>query len=143
MSLKGPPVYARARRLNPDRLKVARLEFANMERLGIIRHSDSPWNSPLHIVPKPDGGWRPRGDYRHLSDAHLAGKRVLSKVDLVHGYHQVPVHPSDIAKTAVVTPFGLFEFLRMPFGLKNAAQTFQQLMDSALREMPFVFCVFG
>ena len=58
----------------------------------------------------------------HIEDfsAHLAGERVFLKVDLVRGYHQVPVHPSDIAKTAVVTPFGLFEFLHMPFGLKNA-----------------------
>jgi len=56
INTKGPPVYARARRLNPDRLAVAKAEFANMERLGIIRRSDSPWASPLHIVPKPGGG---------------------------------------------------------------------------------------
>ena len=45
----------------------------------------------------------------------------------------------DIAKTAIITPFGLFEFLRMPFGLRNAAQAFQRLMDVTCRDLPFVF----
>ena len=118
-----------------------------MERLGIIRRSDSPWASLLHMVPEAAGGWRPCGDYRRLNDAttpdhypvphiqdssaHLAGKLVFSKVDLVH--------PSDVPKTAVIPPFGLFEFLRMPFELKNAAQSFQRLMNLALRDMPFIF----
>ncbi len=65
----------------------------------------------------------------HIQDfaVGLAGKRVFSKVDLVRGYHPVPVAPKDVQKTAIITPFDLFEFLRTPFDLRNAAQTFQRL----------------
>lgn len=61
---------------------------------------------------------------------HLASKVIFSKVDLLQGYHQVLMHPADVPKMAVITPFGHFEFLRMPFGVNNMAQTFQHLMDS-------------
>ena len=152
---QGPPVSSKVRRLAPDRLRAAREEFQHMLDLGIIRRSRSQWASPLHMVPKPGGGWRACGDFRrlncitdddrypvpHIHDfaANLAGNTVFSKIDLVRGYHQIPVAKSDIAKTAVITPFGLFEFLRMPFGLKCAAQTFQRLMDSICADLDFLF----
>ena len=52
----GPPVFARARRLFGEKLDVARAEFQKMMDLGIIRPSSSPWASPLHVVPKANGG---------------------------------------------------------------------------------------
>ena len=55
----------------------------------------------------------------------LAGCHVFTRLDLVKSYHQVPVSDADVPKTAFITPFGRYEYLYMPFGLKNAAQSFQ------------------
>jgi hypothetical protein len=152
----GPPIASRFWMLEGAKLEAARQEFKAMEREGIIQRSTSPWASPLHMVPKKDGTWRPCGDFRRLNlvtepDVYplpnildfadrLSGCRVFSKIDLRKGYWQVPVRPEDRQKTAVVTPFGLFEFLRMPFGLRNAGSSFQRMMDRVLVGLPFACC---
>ncbi|KAK3773613.1 hypothetical protein RRG08_022322 [Elysia crispata] len=51
----GPPTHARARRLDQEKLAAAKAEFLQMEEMGIIRRSKSPWSPPLHVVPKPGG----------------------------------------------------------------------------------------
>jgi len=150
----GPPSSSKARRLDPKRLEIAKQEFQKMVDLGVCRRSSSEWASPLHMVPKPNGSHRPCGDYRqlnlqtkpdryplpHIQDLvqKVHGCTIFSKIDLVKAYHQIPVNEDDIPKTAIITPFGLFEFNRMSFGIKNAAQTFQRFMDHITKDLGFV-----
>ncbi len=110
---------------------------------------------PFARGSKKDGLWRPCGDYRRLNlvttpdkyplpnmqdlSNSLHGCTVFSKIDLVKGCHQIPVATGDIPTTAMITPFGLFEYLFTPFGLSNAAQTFQRMMDRTTDGLQGVF----
>ena len=69
----------------------------------------------------------------------LHGCKTFSKLDLIKAYHQIPVNPDDIPKTTVTTLFGAFEFLTMPFGLRNAASTFQRFIDEVVHDLDFVY----
>lgn len=152
----GPPVTAKPRRLCDEKLKAAKDEFTFLKNLGICRPSKSPYSSALHMVRKANGTWRPCGDYRslnaqtipdkyplpHIQDLStiMHNKKVFSKIDLNRAYNQIPIRQCDIPKTAIITPFGLFEFTHMTFGLCNAAQTFQRYMYEVLDGLDFAFC---
>ena len=149
----GRPIYSKFRRLAPDKLKSAKEAFAEMERMGLCEKGSSPWASPLHMVKKSDGSWRPCGDYRRLNvitepdhypipnmadlTSNLHGARIFTKLDLLKGYFQVPVHPDDVPKTAIITPFGTWLFKYTTFGLRNSGATFQRMMDTIFGNIDF------
>ena len=109
-----------------------------MLQLGIIRLSQSQWSSPLHMKPKVDSsGSRPCDDFRHLNTSTILDRYLIlhihdlatdtsffTKFDLIKAYYEIPVEENDIPKTAITIPFGQFKFTQMPFGLRNATQSF-------------------
>ena len=106
----------------------------------------------LNMVPKPTpGDWLPCGLYHVLNKVNISDHYPIPhiqyfssslhgiSIDLVRVYHQIPVHPDDLPKIAISTPFGLFEFLRIPFCLHCAAQTLQQFINEVLHFLDFVY----
>ena len=123
----------------------------------IIVESHSPYAAPIVLVRKKDGTLRLCVDYRRLNakivgDAYplprmqesfdaLVGAQYFTTLDLASGYHQIAMHPTDQPKTAFVTPFGLYEYTRMPFGLVTAPATFQRLMHGVMSDFMYNFAL--
>lgn len=148
------PVYAKTYRYPFIHKKEVDSQIQKMLDQKIIRPSCSPWSAPIWVVPKKldasgNTKWRVVVDYRRLNEKTIDDKYPLPNItdlldklgkcqyfttlDLASGFHQIEMHEKDIEKTAFSTEHGHYEFLRMPFGLKNAPATFQRVMDNVLR----------
>lgn len=155
------PVYTKSYRYPFIHKPEVQKQINDMLNQGIIRPSDSPWSSPIWIVPKKSDAsgkkkWRIVVDYRKINDKTIDDRYPLpnisdildklgrcqyfSTLDLASGFHQLEMHFDDIKKTAFNVENGHYEYLRMPFGLKNAPATFQRVMDNVLKELINKIC---
>jgi hypothetical protein len=131
-------------------------QIEDMLKQNIIRPSNSPFASPIVLVKKADKkSYRFAIDYRKLNSIthkrvyHLpliqeiveqvAGKTIFSCFDFQSGFHQLEMHPDHIHRTAFISFLGLFEFLRMPFGLIGAPETLQRAMEYLKRPFGLIF----
>lgn len=148
-----PPVAQRPYRVSPAKQDEIRRHVNVCKTNNFIRESSSPYSSPVTLAPKSDGGTRLCVDYRRLNQITIDDKHPLPRIqdvidrmrnakfftvlDIKWGYWHVPMYPPDIEKTAFTTADGHFEWLVMPFGLKNAPATFQRIIQKILGPLLF------
>ena len=146
----------RYRQSEKDRATIREI-VKDMSDMGVVRPSHSPWGASVVLVPKKDGSTRFCVDYRRLNEItakdvyplpridatldQLGGCKYFTAMDLTSGYWQVDMDEKDAAKTAFITPDGLYEFTAMPFGLCNAPATFQRLMDNVLGSLRYEYAL--
>ena len=148
------PIRVPHRRIPPNQWSEVREYLQNALKMGVIRESSSPYAAPVVIVPKKNGKLRICVDYRGLNaktrkDAYplprieealdaLNAAKYFCSLDLAHGYYQLPMAAKDVEKTAFrVGTGGLYEYLRMPFGLTGSPGTFMRLMDKIFGDQNF------
>lgn len=148
------PISVPPYRLSPFKREVLRKEIDKMLEDDVIEECESAYAAPVVLVPKKDGKFRVCVDYRRLNSVTIPDryplpriddlldaakpKMCMSTMDLRSGYWQVAVKVDDRDKTGFITPFGIYRFKRMPFGMRNSPATFQRLMDrfkAGLREI--------
>ena len=128
-------------------------EINKLLEAGVIWNSHSSWSAPIIVVPKGDGGKHLIIDYRALNKvtrkfvwpmpkvedifSQLNGAKYFSTLDLRAGYHHIGLTTDSIPKTAFTSPFGKYEYVKVPFGLAQAPAYFQKLMTGVLKDLPF------
>ena len=143
------PIRQRPYRVPLAMRETVKKELDKMLELEVFQASASPWALPVVLAEKGDGEIRFCVDYRKVNqvarfDAYsmprieevleqVGPAKCISTLDLAKGYWQVPMATESKEKTAFATPFGLFEFNVMPFGLHNAPATFQRLMNQVFQ----------
>lgn len=156
------PIYVKPYRQAPFVQNEINRQVDELLKNNVIQESHSPWNAPVHLVPKKldasgERKYRMVIDFRRLNEITLDDKYPLPNIndlfdklgkstyyttlDLASGYHQIELDETDRQKTAFSTQNGHFEFLRMPFGLKTAPATFQRTMDNILRGLQGLHCM--
>jgi hypothetical protein len=142
------PIYTPPYRQAPMEKENIRAQIEDMLRNGLIEPSNSPWASPVLLVPKKNGKLRFCIDYRALNKLtrkdrnpltriddildSVQSAKIYSTLDLYAGYHQLLVDERDREKTAFIVPEGLYQFRRMPFGLCNAPAVFSRAMNTCM-----------
>lgn len=157
--LKDPnkTVYRRPYRLSPAERSVVRAKVDELLAANIIRPSSSPFASPILLVKKKDGSDRMCVDYRELNDntvpdrfplplisdqiSRLHGARFFTILDMASGFNQIPIHPDSVERTSFITPDGQYEYLAMPFGLRNAPSVFQRAVIKALGDLTRTYVI--
>ncbi len=146
------PLYIPAYRLPHSQREVVDEQVKDMLEQGVIQHSRSPLNSSLLLVPKKDGSFRPVIDFRKVSEVTeddryplpvlgdllmslRQGNTIISSLDFLSGYWQVPMAAESREITAFSTPSGHFEWLLMAFGLKTAPITFQKMINTLFSDL--------
>jgi Reverse transcriptase (RNA-dependent DNA polymerase)/RNase H-like domain found in reverse transcriptase/Integrase zinc binding domain/Chromo (CHRromatin Organisation MOdifier) domain/gag-polyprotein putative aspartyl protease len=142
------PPFIPGRRYSPVENEEIQIQIKDLLEKKLIQPSYSPYGAPVLFANKKDGTLRMCIDYRALNKLtvknkypipriddlldKLHGAKVFSSLDLLAGYHQIPMSSADKPKTAFNTPQGHFEWNVMPFGLTNAPATFQSTMNTIL-----------